>query len=49
MTIVGLIGVAAGFFILSLMSATLGIPGYIAPIVVITVGHALFHRTWAIA
>jgi len=40
--IVGLIGMAAGSFILSMMPATLGIPGYIAPIVVITVGYALF-------
>lgn len=42
MTIIGLIGIAAGSFILSMMPATLGIPGYIAPIVVITVGYALF-------
>jgi EmrB/QacA subfamily drug resistance transporter len=42
MTIAGLIGIAAGSFILSLTPATLGIPGYIAPIVVITVGYALF-------
>jgi EmrB/QacA subfamily drug resistance transporter len=42
MTIVGLIGIAAGSFILSMMPATLGIPGYIAPMVVITVGYALF-------
>jgi EmrB/QacA subfamily drug resistance transporter len=42
MTIVGLIGIAAGSFILSMMPATLGISGYIAPIVVITVGYALF-------
>ncbi|MEA2603414.1 MAG: hypothetical protein QOF89_4406, partial [Acidobacteriota bacterium] len=42
MTIVGLIGMAAGCFILSVLPATLGIPGYIAPIVVITVGYALF-------
>jgi MFS family permease len=42
MTIVGLIAIAAGSFILSIMPATLGIPGYIAPIVVITVGYALF-------
>jgi MFS family permease len=42
MTIVGLIGMAAGSFILSTMPATLGIPGYIAPIAVITVGYALF-------
>jgi MFS family permease len=42
MTIVGLIGIAAGSFILSMMPATLGISGYIAPIVVITSGYALF-------
>ena len=42
MTIVGLIGVAGGAFILSMLPATLGIPGYIGPIVVITVGYALF-------
>ena len=42
MTIVGLIAIAAGSFILSIVPATLGIPGYIAPIVVITVGYALF-------
>jgi EmrB/QacA subfamily drug resistance transporter len=41
-TIVGLIGIAAGSFILSMMPAISGIPGYIAPIVVITVGYALF-------
>jgi len=42
MTIVGLIGIAAGSFLLSMLPATFGIPGYIAPIVVITVGYALF-------
>jgi EmrB/QacA subfamily drug resistance transporter len=42
MTLVGLIGIAAGSFILSMMPATLGLSGYIAPIVVITVGYALF-------
>jgi hypothetical protein len=42
MTIVGLIGMAAGSGMLSLLPATLGIPGYVAPIVVITVGYALF-------
>ena len=42
MTVVGLIGMAAGAIILSMLPATLGIPGYIAPIVVITVGYALF-------
>ena len=42
MTIVGLIGIAAGCFVLSMMPATFGIAGYIAPIVVITAGYALF-------
>lgn len=42
MTLVGLIGIAAGSFILSMIPATLGIIGYLAPIVVITVGYALF-------
>ena len=42
MTIVGLIGMAAGSFVLAMMPATLGIAGYVAPIVVITVGYALF-------
>lgn len=41
-TIVGLIGIAAGSFILSMVPATLGIPGYIAPIAIITSGYALF-------
>jgi MFS family permease len=42
MTTVGLVGMAAGCFLLSIMPATLGIPGYIAPITVTTVGYALF-------
>ncbi|MCG3116361.1 MAG: MFS transporter [Candidatus Manganitrophus sp. SA1] len=42
MTLVGLIGIAAGSFILSMMPTTLGLLGYLAPIVVITVGYALF-------
>src|SRR5260221_4205508 len=41
-TIVGLAFMASGSLILSMMPATFGIPGYIAPIVVITVGYALF-------
>ena len=41
-TIVGLIGIAAGSFILSMMPATLGIAGYITPLVVMTAGYALF-------
>jgi MFS family permease len=42
MTVVGLISVAAGSFLLSMIPATLGVPGYLAPIVVITAGYALF-------
>ncbi|MES2536261.1 MAG: MFS transporter [Pseudomonadota bacterium] len=42
MTIVGLIGIAAGSFTLAMMPEAFGLPGYIAPIVVITVGYALF-------
>jgi len=42
MTIFGLIGIMAGCLILSMMPAAFGIPGYIAPSVVITVGYALF-------
>jgi EmrB/QacA subfamily drug resistance transporter len=41
-TIVGLIGMAAGSFILAMLPAALGIPGYVAPIVVIAAGYALF-------
>jgi EmrB/QacA subfamily drug resistance transporter len=42
MTIVGLAGMATGCFILSVTPASLGIPGYLAPMVVTTVGYALF-------
>ncbi|MEO6742049.1 MAG: MFS transporter [Chthoniobacteraceae bacterium] len=42
MTMMGLIGIAAGCSILSMMPVTLGVSGYIAPIVVITAGYALF-------
>jgi MFS family permease len=42
MTIVGLIGIAAGCFLLSMMPAALGIAGYIASIAVTTIGYALF-------
>jgi MFS family permease len=41
-TSVGLIGIAAGCFLLSMVPTTTGIAGYIAPIVVITSGYALF-------
>jgi EmrB/QacA subfamily drug resistance transporter len=42
MTILGLVGIAAGSFMLSMMPASFGIPGYIAPLVIITAGYALF-------
>ena len=42
LTVVGLVGMAAGSFLLSIMPATFGISGYIAPIVVITGGYGLF-------
>ncbi|MCC6467264.1 MAG: MFS transporter [Alphaproteobacteria bacterium] len=42
MTILGLVGVAGGSILLSMTSATLGIAGYVAPLVVVTSGYALF-------
>jgi MFS family permease len=42
LTIAGLVTIAAGSLLLAMMPATLGIPGYIAPLVVITAGYALF-------
>lgn len=42
MTMAGLAGMAAGSFILSLMPLRFGIAGYIAPLVVLTAGYALF-------
>lgn len=42
MTIVGLVGIAAGAFILSLMPARFGLLGYLAPIVLVTASYALF-------
>jgi EmrB/QacA subfamily drug resistance transporter len=42
MTVVGLAAMAAGAFILSMLPAALGIPGYVAPLAVITAGYALF-------
>jgi EmrB/QacA subfamily drug resistance transporter len=41
-TIVGLIAAVAGSLILSVLPATFGIAGYVAPIVIITAGYALF-------
>jgi MFS family permease len=42
MTIAGLIGMAAGSCTLSMVPTRFGVPGYIAPLVVITTGYALF-------
>jgi MFS family permease len=42
MTIVGLIGMAAGSLILAMIPATFGIPGYLPPLAVLTTGYALF-------
>lgn len=42
MTVVGLIAIAGGAFLLSLLPASLGIPGYMGPIMVLTAGYALF-------
>lgn len=42
MTLVGLLGLAAACVALSVMPATLGVPGYLAPIVLMTAGYALF-------
>jgi len=41
-TIVGLFGIAGGSLLLSVLPETLGIPGYIIPIAVVTAGYALF-------
>jgi EmrB/QacA subfamily drug resistance transporter len=41
-TIAGLMILASGSFILSMLPATLGVAGYIGPIAVMTVGYALF-------
>ena len=42
MTLAGLIAIAAGSTLLAVLPPTLGIPGYIAPLVVMTSGYALF-------
>ena len=41
-TLVGLTGMAAGAVLLWALPATSGIPGYVGPIAVVTVGYALF-------
>jgi EmrB/QacA subfamily drug resistance transporter len=42
MTIAGLMGMAAGSSFLPMVPTKLGVPGYIAPLIVITAGYALF-------
>jgi len=42
MTVLGLAGMAAGCLLLALLSETLGVGGYIAPLVVLTMSYALF-------
>ncbi len=42
MSIVGLIGMAVGCSILPMLPTRFGVPGYIAPLVIITAGYALF-------
>jgi len=42
MTVIGLIGMAAGLFALATMPGSFGVAGYIAPIVVVTASYALF-------
>jgi EmrB/QacA subfamily drug resistance transporter len=42
MSIVGLIGMAVGACILPMLPTGFGVPGYIAPLVIITAGYALF-------
>ena len=42
MALVGLVGVGAGSLALSMLPATLGIAGYVVPMVVITAGYAQF-------
>lgn len=42
MAMAGLIGIVAGSFALFILPASFGVPGYVAPLVVITAGYALF-------
>ena len=42
MSIVGLVGMAVGTSILPILPTRFGVPGYVAPLVVITAGYALF-------
>jgi EmrB/QacA subfamily drug resistance transporter len=45
MTVGGLCGIVLGSFLLSLMSRTLGVIGYIVPMIVVTAGYALFQTS----
>ncbi len=42
MTVIGLVGMALGSLVLSLLPARFGIPGYVVPLAVVTAGYALF-------
>ena len=42
MTIAGLVGMAVGACLLTTLPMSCGVPGYVAPLVVITAGYALF-------
>ncbi|MBT2477418.1 MFS transporter [Streptomyces sp. ISL-94] len=42
MTVLGLAAMGAGSFLLSVTPQTLGVPGYLAPLVVVTAGYAVF-------
>jgi EmrB/QacA subfamily drug resistance transporter len=43
MTLAGLVGIAAGTVILSLIPWTFGVFGYVVPIIIVTAGYGLFH------
>jgi EmrB/QacA subfamily drug resistance transporter len=45
MTIAGLFGMAVGFLLLTVMPQSLGLPGYLAPIALITSSYALFQAS----
>ena len=42
MTIIGLVGIAVGAVVLSMLPASFGVIGYIAPVIVMTASYALF-------
>ncbi|MEO8158264.1 MAG: MFS transporter [Betaproteobacteria bacterium] len=42
MSIVGLAGMAAGCILLPMLATAFGVPGYIAPLAIVTAGYALF-------